>query len=104
MLQVQCAPKIPFVPSYEVANVGDALGTGGTGYKPGQRAAALTVAAAGLHSQGRLACRARSNYRETGVKRCRSAQAAHGTTSHMAKAATATACTLGGVGDTAEAT
>ena len=52
----------------------------------------------------RLACRARSNYRETGVKRCRSAQAGHGTTSHMAKADTATACTLGGGGDTAEAT
>jgi NADPH2:quinone reductase len=37
------APKIPFVPGYEVAGVVDAIGTGVTGFEVGQRVAALTV-------------------------------------------------------------
>ncbi len=37
------APKIPFVPGYEVAGVVDAVGSGVTGFAPGQRVAALTV-------------------------------------------------------------
>jgi NADPH2:quinone reductase len=37
------APKIPFVPGYEVAGVVDAIGAGVTGFVPGQRVAALTV-------------------------------------------------------------
>ncbi len=37
------APKIPFVPGYEVAGVVDALGPGVTGFHAGQRVAALTV-------------------------------------------------------------
>lgn len=37
------APKVPFVPGYEVAGVVEALGTGVTGYEVGQRVAALTV-------------------------------------------------------------
>lgn len=39
----QFAPKIPFVPGYEVAGVVDAIGDGVTGFKVGQRVAALTV-------------------------------------------------------------
>jgi NADPH:quinone reductase len=37
------APKIPFVPGYEVAGVVDAIGSGITGFELGQRVAALTV-------------------------------------------------------------
>lgn len=37
------APKIPFVPGYEIAGVVDAVGVGVTGFKVGQRVAALTV-------------------------------------------------------------
>jgi NADPH2:quinone reductase len=37
------APKIPFVPGYEVAGVVDATGAGVTGFEVGQRVAALTV-------------------------------------------------------------
>ena len=37
------APKIPFVPGYEVAGVVDALGPGVTGFELGQRVGALTV-------------------------------------------------------------
>jgi len=37
------APKIPFVPGYEVAGVVEAIGAGVTGFEPGQRVAALTV-------------------------------------------------------------
>src|SRR5271170_7502609 len=37
------APKIPFVPGYEIAGVIDAIGVGVTGFKLGQRVAALTV-------------------------------------------------------------
>lgn len=37
------APKIPFVPGYEIAAVVEALGAGVTGFHVGQRVAALTV-------------------------------------------------------------
>ncbi len=37
------APKIPFVPGYEVAGVVDAIGANVTGFHAGQRVAALTV-------------------------------------------------------------
>src|SRR5271156_6207325 len=37
------APKIPFVPGYEIAGVVDAIGEGVTGFEVGQRVAALTV-------------------------------------------------------------
>jgi NADPH:quinone reductase-like Zn-dependent oxidoreductase len=37
------APKIPFVPGYEVAAVVDAIGAGVTGFQVGERVAALTV-------------------------------------------------------------
>jgi len=37
------APKIPFVPGYEIAGVVDAIGVGVTGFNIGQRVAALTV-------------------------------------------------------------
>ena len=37
------APKIPFVPGYEVAGKVDAIGPGVTGFEVGQRVAALTV-------------------------------------------------------------
>jgi len=37
------APKMPFVPGYEVAAVVDVIGTGVTGFEIGQRVAALTV-------------------------------------------------------------
>ena len=37
------APKIPFVPGYEVAGVVDAIGAGVTDFELGQRVAALTV-------------------------------------------------------------
>jgi NADPH:quinone reductase len=37
------APKIPLVPGYEVAGVVDAIGSGVTDFKVGQRVAALTV-------------------------------------------------------------
>jgi NADPH:quinone reductase len=37
------APKIPFVPGYEIAGVVDAIGAGVTGFEVGQRVAALTV-------------------------------------------------------------
>jgi NADPH2:quinone reductase len=39
----QFAPKIPFVPGYEVAGFVDAIGDGVTGFKLGQRVAALSV-------------------------------------------------------------
>lgn len=39
----QFAPKIPFVPGYEVVGVVDAIGAGVTGFALGQRVAALTV-------------------------------------------------------------
>jgi NADPH2:quinone reductase len=37
------APKIPFVPGYEVAGVVDAIGAGVNGFRVGERVAALTV-------------------------------------------------------------
>jgi NADPH:quinone reductase-like Zn-dependent oxidoreductase len=37
------APKIPLVPGYEIAGVVDAVGAGVTGFRVGQRVAALTV-------------------------------------------------------------
>jgi NADPH2:quinone reductase len=37
------APKIPFVPGYEIAGVVDALGAGVDGFRIGQRVASLTV-------------------------------------------------------------
>jgi NADPH2:quinone reductase len=37
------APKIPFVPGYETVGAVDAIGAGVTGFKLGQRVAALTV-------------------------------------------------------------
>lgn len=37
------APRIPFVPGYEVAGVAEAIGAGVTGFEVGQRVAALTV-------------------------------------------------------------
>jgi NADPH:quinone reductase-like Zn-dependent oxidoreductase len=37
------APKIPFVPGYEVAGTVEAIGSGVTGFELGQRVAALTV-------------------------------------------------------------
>jgi NADPH:quinone reductase len=37
------APKIPFVPGYEIAGVVDAIGAGVAGFHVGQRVAALTV-------------------------------------------------------------
>ena len=37
------APKIPFVPGYEVAGVVEAIGAGVTGFELGQRVGALTV-------------------------------------------------------------
>jgi len=37
------APKIPFVPGYEVAGIVDAIGAGVAGFQVGQRVAALTV-------------------------------------------------------------
>jgi NADPH:quinone reductase-like Zn-dependent oxidoreductase len=37
------APKIPFVPGYEMAGVVDAIGPGVSGFSTGQRVAALTV-------------------------------------------------------------
>jgi NADPH:quinone reductase len=37
------APKIPFVPGYEIAGEVDAIGGGVSGFKVGQRVAALTV-------------------------------------------------------------
>lgn len=37
------APKIPFVPGYEIAGVVDAVGAGVSGFSAGQRVAALTV-------------------------------------------------------------
>lgn len=37
------APKIPFVPGYEIAGVVDAVGAGVEGFRAGQRVAALTV-------------------------------------------------------------
>lgn len=37
------APKMPFVPGYEVAGVVEAIGAGVTGFDVGQRVAALTV-------------------------------------------------------------
>jgi len=37
------APKIPFVPGYEIAAVVDAVGAGVDGFRVGQRVAALTV-------------------------------------------------------------
>ena len=37
------APKMPFVPGYEIAGVVDAIGDGVTDFKVGQRVAALTV-------------------------------------------------------------
>ncbi len=37
------APKIPFVPGYEIAGVVDAVGPGVTGFQVGRRVAALTV-------------------------------------------------------------
>jgi NADPH:quinone reductase len=37
------APKIPFVPGYETVGVVDAIGPNVSGFKPGERVAALTV-------------------------------------------------------------
>ena len=37
------APKIPFVPGYEIAGVVEAIGAGVSGFELGQRVAALTV-------------------------------------------------------------
>jgi NADPH:quinone reductase len=37
------APKMPFVPGYEIAGAVDAIGPGVAGFTPGQRIAALTV-------------------------------------------------------------
>jgi NADPH:quinone reductase len=37
------APKMPFVPGYEIAGVVDAIGAGVTGFELGRRVAALTV-------------------------------------------------------------
>jgi NADPH:quinone reductase-like Zn-dependent oxidoreductase len=37
------APKMPFVPGYEIAGVVDAIGPGVTGFQLGQRVAALTL-------------------------------------------------------------
>jgi len=37
------APKIPFVPGYEIAGTVDAIGDGVTGFQIGQRVAALTL-------------------------------------------------------------
>ena len=37
------APKIPFVPGYEIAGVVESVGSEATGFKAGQRVAALTV-------------------------------------------------------------
>lgn len=37
------APKIPFVPGYEITGIVDAIGAGVTGFQVGQRVAALTV-------------------------------------------------------------
>jgi NADPH:quinone reductase-like Zn-dependent oxidoreductase len=37
------APRLPLVPGYEIAGVVDAVGSGVTGFAPGQRVAALTV-------------------------------------------------------------
>jgi len=37
------APKMPFVPGYEIAGVVDAIGPGVTGFELGQRVAALTI-------------------------------------------------------------
>src|SRR6202050_4900786 len=37
------APRIPFVPGYEVAGVVDAIGAGVNGFEVGQRVAALSV-------------------------------------------------------------
>src|SRR5260370_15803110 len=37
------APRMPFVPGYEIAGVVEALGAGVTGFDVGQRVAALTV-------------------------------------------------------------
>jgi NADPH:quinone reductase len=37
------APKLPVVPGYEIAGIVDAIGEGVTGFKVGQRVAALTV-------------------------------------------------------------
>jgi NADPH:quinone reductase-like Zn-dependent oxidoreductase len=37
------APKLPFVPGYEIAGVVDAIGPGVTGFNIGQRVAALTI-------------------------------------------------------------
>ena len=37
------APRIPFVPGYEIAGVVDAVGPGVQGFHPGQRVASLTV-------------------------------------------------------------
>jgi NADPH:quinone reductase len=39
----QYAPKIPFVPGYEIAGVVEAIGPGVSGFEVGQRVAALTV-------------------------------------------------------------
>jgi NADPH:quinone reductase-like Zn-dependent oxidoreductase len=41
--QYPYAPPIPFVPGYEVAGVVDAVGSAVTGFRAGQRVAALTV-------------------------------------------------------------
>lgn len=41
--QYAYAPKMPFVPGYEIAGVIDAIGEGVTGFEVGQRVAALTL-------------------------------------------------------------